>query len=140
MSEKITVLVKRVGQPPSIEEIGNDFHTMRDIVGGAIGMTLIEEIPRATITYNDTGLLDNLPPNITWGDGFIAGNIVIAGNQYGETVSLTEEQLNKAIDFIIQNDIKQYDTLGELLEDLFDQTLPGDKPNKPTGGKSGMEM
>lgn len=109
MSEKIKVLVKRVGEPPSIEEIGNDFRAMQNIVGGGIGMTQIQEIPRATITYNDTALLDNLPPNIAWGEGYIAGNIVIAGDLYGETISLTPEQIQQGLRFLAENNIIEFD-------------------------------
>lgn len=105
MSEKIKVLVKRAGEPAAVEEIDNDYRVIMDIIGGLPGMTSLPKVPGATITYNDTGLIDGLPPNIRWGNGHIAGNIVIAGDEYGETISLTPEQITQAGKFLSDNDI-----------------------------------
>lgn len=105
MSEKIKVLVKRAGEPAAIEEIDNDYRVIMNIIGGIPGMTGLPKVPGATITYNDAGLIDGLPPNIRWGNGHIAGNIIIAGDDYGETVSLTPEQITEALKFLSDNHI-----------------------------------
>lgn len=105
MNEKIKILVKYAGEPAAAMEIDNDYRIFMDIVGGLPGMTGLPKVPGATITYNDTGLIDGLTPNIRWGDGHIAGNIIIAGDNYGETVSLTPEQITQATQFLSDNDI-----------------------------------
>jgi hypothetical protein len=144
--ERISILVRRVGQEPAVETITNHLTAMQEIVGGNIEMPFNPDLPDLQIVCNEDGkFLADVKPNVHWGDlDVIFGDIFFVGtNKYGESVSITPEQIKQAKKFIAENDatdymgdprelagalvsVGAYNDRGELYNDLYDDKQPGD--------------
>jgi hypothetical protein len=104
--DSITVVVKRVGEPAKAETIKDDFRVLQEIVGGVFQMPSMPGMKNVNLVCNDVGKLENLPANIYWGDDdIICGNCLIIGHDdEGESISLTPEQIERALKYMNEND------------------------------------
>lgn len=69
------------------------------------------DLPKGTsIVINEEGKLENLPPNIYWGDSdVICGDFLIVGiDEEGDSISLTDEQIKQAAKFVEENDASNF--------------------------------
>lgn len=111
---KIKVLVRRVGQEPTVESIDNTLEAQQKIVGGYIEMPYNPELSKdLKIVINEEGkFADDPKPNVFWGDhDVIYGDILFVNvdENSGETISLTPEQIDEAKKWIINNDASGFD-------------------------------
>lgn len=158
MKDKIKILVKRVGQPPSIENIENDFRAMQNIVGGLIEIPYNPELPEGVdLVCNEEGKFSAEPqPNIYWGDSdIIFGDIFFVGARNGEHISITPKQIEQAIKFIEENDasdftgdpedlasveFQSFDNETDFFKALFGEMFDETNNIKPAFQKKDMEM
>lgn len=88
------VLMVELHKEPYEKEIGNDLHSMQDVVGGLIEAIDLDE--NTVLIDNEEGKLIQLEGNRRIGRDIIAGTFFICGsNEEGEFVSLTDEQVAK---------------------------------------------
>jgi hypothetical protein len=109
--ERISILVRRAGQEPTVETITNHFTAMQEIVGGNIEMPYNPDLRDLQIVCNEDGkFLEDVKPNVYWGGSdVIFGDIFFVGtNGDGESVSVTPEQIEQAKKFIAGNDAADY--------------------------------
>ncbi|MCI8308782.1 MAG: DUF3846 domain-containing protein [Clostridia bacterium] len=102
--DRIKVIIVEPNKKPYISEIDNTLEKLQEIVGGFIDILKIEN--GVDLIINDEGKINNLPPNRYLPNDFIAGTFIIAGgdNETGETISLSDDVLEKYIDyFSIEN-------------------------------------
>lgn len=121
--KKIQVVIKRLGEEAVIEEISKGLETLREIVGGRIEMTSHPDFPKGVnLVCNEEGKLEGLKPNIHWGTSdVINGNfLIMAHNASGNSISLTDKQVEFAKNFIAENEI-DLSTGSENYEDDFDE-------------------
>lgn len=97
MDIAIKIVVKNVGKQPETKIINYNLDEFHKIVGGCFDTVALPEAEgRIYLVCNDIGKLINLPVN--YYDGlmrdFIVGNVFfMAVDNEGETISLTEEQI-----------------------------------------------
>lgn len=88
------IVVKKVGQKPTVEEVSGSLEDFQQIVGGYIEIARYEG---TLLICNEEGRIYGLSPNITAGGEVIVGNIAFVGegegDDEGEFVSLTDEQI-----------------------------------------------
>lgn len=111
-NNKIRVLIKRVGQPASVEEIENTLDALQEIVGGDIEIPYNPDLPEGVqLVCNEEGkYADDPQPNIYWGDSdVIYGDMFfMSHNKKGEAISLTEQQIEQAKQFAEENDASDF--------------------------------
>lgn len=102
MTKEIQVVTKYPGLPAEIQTIENTLESLQKAVGGDIeyvgGL-----FPYPTGLYcNAVGKLDGLSPNIVLPNGdFVAGPvIVVSADEYGNEISLTDSQANRAVNLL----------------------------------------
>jgi len=92
----ITVIIKNPGVEPFVYEMQNGLDNLQKMVGGFIEapMVGVADVPYASLFCNEEGKLLGLEPNIRFYDDYIVGPVVVAGgDEEGETISLTPEQI-----------------------------------------------
>ena len=111
--ELITVVIKQPTQPPMIRQIENCLQSLQSAVDGYIESCSIP-VDGAVAYCNDEGLLDGLPENIDHPDyGLIVGTIIVTGvDEDGETISLTDKQVEEAIRVLSEMDVARDATNG----------------------------
>ena len=130
MKDPIKVLVRRVGQEPTVEVVENALGTWQKLVGGYIEMPYNPEFSEGLqIICDEEGKFKSDPkPNVYWGDmDVVFGDIVFVGiGDEGENVSLTPEQITEAKDWIAANDANGISAMGvdggslaEVIMDLY---------------------
>lgn len=114
--DKIKVLIKRVGEPPIVKYIENDLRAMQEIVGGMIELPPMPDMPGVSLCCNEEGKLENLPANIHWGDrDIICGDFfIVSHNDEGESISLTDKEIEQATKFILENDASGFE--GDVMD------------------------
>lgn len=91
--EKIRVLiVEPIGEPKE-EEIEHSLEKMQSIVGGLIEFVALEE--NVDLICNEEGKINNLPINRIVTNDVICGTFFITGHKNGDTISLTDKQIQK---------------------------------------------
>lgn len=111
-NDKIKVLVKRVGQPATVEVIENTLNAKQAIVGGYIEIPYNPEFSEGLdIVINEEGKYSDDPrPNVYWGDtDVIYGDIFFVGARDGEHISITPKQIEEATNFIAENDASDFE-------------------------------
>jgi len=92
--EKIKALLIKVGEEPKPFEVENHFRAMQNVVAGNIEFYQVDD--RINAILNEEGKLIGLEGNRLIGNDIICGDFLIVGDDgYGETISLTENQLKK---------------------------------------------
>jgi hypothetical protein len=111
--EKIKVVVKEVDKDPEIREVENDIHFLQSEVGGLIDITTLPGCENVDIIVNDNFINLNMPANFMMPecDNVIGGNAVFAGYdpETGDTVSLTDKQIEKVMSYLQENTVKRMD-------------------------------
>ena len=93
--EKIRCILVKVFEQPKVVEIENNLSTLQNYVGGLIDIVEIEE--DVDIIINDEGKLLGLSPNLVLYEfrDIIVGDFLVVGQKNGETISLSEEKIEK---------------------------------------------
>lgn len=93
--KKIRGIHVRVGEKPEVIEFENRYQELRKLVGGNIEFVPLDQ--NTVMFCNEEGKLIGLDGNRRFDNGdVIAGNFIIVGDDGGEeSVSLTEEQIDK---------------------------------------------
>ena len=91
--EKIRVLIVESAFDPYVKEIENTLQAKQKIVGGLLEFVDIED--NVDLICNEEGKLHNLEMNKIITNDVICGTFIIAGQENGNTVSLTEKQIKK---------------------------------------------
>lgn len=93
------VISKKAGEEPKVIDMENSLENLQKAVGGYIDMVHVTS--NVDIVLNDEGKLDGLPFNIYLiykGSvvDFVVGDILIVGanNSTGETIGLSDKQIN----------------------------------------------
>lgn len=105
------VVIKEPQKAPYITEINSDLETLQQQVGGRIDNVYDLVSEGINIWINDEGKLNGLIPNFYIYDGIdiVVGTAVFTGfNQEGESISLTEKQTDKVLQYL------KYRTLANL--------------------------
>ena len=92
---KIRCILVKVFEQPKVIEIENNLSTLQKYVGGLIDIVEIEE--DVDIIINDEGKLLGLSPNLVLYEfrDIIVGDFLVVGQKNGETISLSEEKIEK---------------------------------------------
>ena len=104
--DKITVLYKKVNEVPRILKIKNTLEEKQKLVGG-----LIEVVPykdSMLIICNEEGKIYNLKANVKFDNDYIAGNIIVVGDDYenADFKSLTNKEIKIAMRDLSKRSIK----------------------------------
>lgn len=95
--KKIRVIIKRAGEPCEVAEIENTLEEKQKIVGGYIEVVPYDE--NAIIICNEEGKLLGLKPNCMFDFDYIAGDFIVAGDDYenGDFKSLTKKDIKRIV-------------------------------------------
>lgn len=91
--EKIKILIVEPMRDPYIKEIANTLEEKQKIVGGLIQFVELED--SVDLIFNEEGKILNLEMNRIITNDIVCGNFFIAGQRNGESISLTEKQIQK---------------------------------------------
>ena len=110
-NKKIRVLIKKPKEEAYIAEIDDELETLNEIVGGIITCTTLPGRDDIDIYSNDEALNLNLEGNIWLASSIancICGTCFFVGHncRTGESVSLTDEQIEKCKEYIKTFQIK----------------------------------
>lgn len=97
--DELRILLKKVGQAPSIEVIKNTLEEKQRIVDGLIEVVPYKDV---LIICNEEGKILNQKPNILFDYDYIAGDCFFVGDDYenGDFKSLTKEQIIEIVDML----------------------------------------
>lgn len=89
------VLMVEPGKKPYVSEIGNDLKSLQKAVGGLIEVVYLEE--NVLIVCNEEGKCLGLEGNrrVDNGDIIAGAFLICGGNDEGDMISLTDEQIEK---------------------------------------------
>ncbi len=100
VKKPIRVVIKRPNEEPRVEIIEHSLDKFNELVEGTIDMVRMDGFD---LIINDEGLIHNMLPNIRWGEGYIAGPLVLVKcDEEGETVSLSEEEAARGLALLKQ--------------------------------------
>ena len=93
--EKIRCILVKVFEQPKVIEIEHNLSTLQKYVGGLIDIVELEN--DVDIIINDEGKLLGLSPNLVLYEfrDIIVGDFLVVGQKNGETISLSEEKIEK---------------------------------------------
>ena len=93
--EKLRCILVKMFEQPKVIEIEHNLSTLQHYVGGLIDIVEIEE--DVDIIINDDGKLLGLSPNLVLYEfrDIIVGDFLVVGQENGETISLSEEKIEK---------------------------------------------
>lgn len=104
--EIITVVMKLPDEKAEVRKIKNTYKELSEFCEGLIDIAPCP-IDGVDIIFNDEFLMNGMRPNIVTPEnyGVICGPIIFAGvdPQTGDTISLTEEQVKKVIQYCNDN-------------------------------------
>jgi uncharacterized protein (DUF736 family) len=90
-------VIYRVGQEPTVESIDDSLSGMQSIVGGYIETVYLDG--EIILVCNEEGKMTGLPANRSLrGDVIMGDCFITAANEEGDFVSLTDEQMKKAME------------------------------------------
>lgn len=113
-SNKIKVVLKEENQPARVTEISNNLSCFQGFVGGLIDMTSVPGMEgKVDVICNDEFLFNGSSPNVMMPecDHIMGGNLIFVGYnpEDGSSISLTDEQIEKVIDYIDKNQVQDMD-------------------------------
>lgn len=91
--DKIRVLIVEPNKEPKQFKIEHNLRKIQEIVGGRID--IIELDHNTDIIINDDGKINGLALNRVIPNDIIAGTFIVAGQHFGETISLSRKQIKK---------------------------------------------
>lgn len=107
--KKIRVVTKLPDEDAKEELMENGYFTISEFCKGLIDIAPLPTDESITIICNDEFLLNGMKPNIVTPEteGVICGPIVICGYdpETGDSISLTDEQVTKALDYCQRNNL-----------------------------------
>ena len=119
MNNKIRILIVEPNKEPKQVKIEHTLKNLQNTVGGLIEIVELEH--NVDLICNEEGKLLNLELNRKVGNDVITGTFIVAGQHYGETISLSRKQIKKYKKiFRLSNDKKYIDYLKE------NGTIPSD--------------
>lgn len=91
---QLRVLYKKVGMPPEIKVIEDTLEAKQELVNGLIEVVPYED---ALIICNEEGKLINMPANVVFDYDYIAGNMLLVGDDYKNSgfKSLEKDEIEK---------------------------------------------
>ena len=90
---KIRILIVEPNKEPRQAKIEHTLHDLQSIVGGLIEYVELEY--NVDLICNEEGKIDNLELNRSITNDIIAGTFIVAGQHYGDTISLSRKQIKK---------------------------------------------
>ncbi|MFR1524191.1 MAG: DUF3846 domain-containing protein [Bacilli bacterium] len=116
MAGKIRVILKEVDKPGVVTEIDDDIETLQELAGGPdrlIGMCSFPIGENIDIIYADNYLNDGSKANFLMPEmkHIMGGTCIIAGYdpEDGGTISLTDEQIEIASEYLEKNHVQKMD-------------------------------
>ena len=116
MAEKIRVILKEVDKPGVVTEIVDDIDTLQELAGGPdrmIGMCSFPVGENIDMIYADNYLNDGSKANFLMPEmkHIMGGTCIIAGYdpEDGGTISLTDEQIEIASEYLEKNHVQKMD-------------------------------
>lgn len=91
--KKIKILIIEPNKEPYVPKIKNTLEEKQKIVEGLVYFYDIE--CNVDLIWNEEGKVKKLPVNRIIEDAIIFGNIIIAGQCNGESISLSRKQIKK---------------------------------------------
>lgn len=91
--KKIKILIIEPNKEPYVAKIKNTLEEKQKIVEGLVYFYDIE--CNVDLIWNEEGKVKKLPVNRIIEDAIIFGNIIIAGQCNGESISLSRKQIKK---------------------------------------------
>lgn len=112
MEKKIKVLIKRVGEPPIVQEIKNNPKVIRKLLGTEPTYGWYSEMPVAWIAHIcPYGATEDLQPNVRVTHETIYGDfIAVSADDEGNNASLTSDEIRELMIFILCNEIMDDET------------------------------
>jgi len=116
MAGKIRVILKEVDKPGVVTEIDDDIETLQELAGGPdrlIGMCSFPIGENIDMIYADNYLNDGSKANFLMPEmkHIMGGTCIIAGYdpEDGGTISLTDEQIKIASEYLEKNHVQKMD-------------------------------
>lgn len=113
------IIVKKVGEEPNVIELESlDLEKMQSLVGGYIECLSVS--PTVDMWLNDEGKLHGLPTNMFLckenGEVLdtIQGDVFFASNSDGETVGLSDDEVEWVKDKLVRRSLITVDPLGKF--------------------------
>lgn len=111
----VRFVVKKVGMPPEVVAVKDEdkYDYIGKVIGDIYDTIDLPHDPSISISCDDCGLLKKLPVNIILPEReeFLAGDIVFSAydETTGETVDMTDKQIEKAVKYSLRNCCKGLD-------------------------------
>ena len=105
---KVKVITKLPNEKAKITEMPNDYESVIDFVGGLIDSTFLPTDEDIDVIVNDSSLTLGMEPNIVTPEfeGVFAGPLIFCTHDDdGNMVSLSDEQIEKAMKYIERNSV-----------------------------------
>ena len=91
------VVMVEPNKPAYVTEIGDDYQSLHDAVGGLIEPIYYLDDPRAVMVGNEEAKLIGLEGNRRFGDRIVAGTFFICGNGREDFCSLPDDLCEKYV-------------------------------------------
>lgn len=105
----IKVVIKEPNKEPEVKEIVNSYRNISNICHGLIDFTYLPTDESVDVILNDESLMNGMEPNVVVpeSENVWAGPLIFAGNdpETGETISLTDRQIEKVMKYIERNQV-----------------------------------
>lgn len=117
MSKNLKILVKRVGEDPTVETIEDTLKAKQDLVGGLIEVVTYNE--DILLICNEEGKLFNLSPNLLFDFDYIAGDCFFVGDDIDNCgyKDLTDKQIDELEEMIREREVHYIDLNSEKIKD-----------------------
>lgn len=112
--KKIKILVVEPKKEPYEKIIDNTLEEKQKIVGGLIEFVELEET--VDLICNDEGKINNLEMNRIITNDIICGTFIICGQKDGDSISLTDEEIEKYKKYF---NLKVHSVVIELLKEQY---------------------
>lgn len=112
--KKIKILVVEPKKEPYEKIIDNTLEEKQKIVGGLIEFVELEET--VDLICNDEGKMNNLEMNRIITNDIICGTFIICGQKDGDSISLTDEEIEKYKKYF---NLKFHSVVIELLKEQY---------------------
>ena len=102
------VVMVELNKPAYVTEIGNDYKSIHNAVGGLIEPIYYLDEPRAVMVGNEEAKLLGMEGNRRFNDGIVAGPFFICGDNGEEFCSLPDDLCEKYVQrFAVPESISQ---------------------------------
>ena len=110
------IVVKEPGKAPEVREVPKvNLEVMQEIVNGYVQYIPFPSLPHLDLFCNEEGKLEGLEPNILIADkngrivDFIVGTVFVCkSNKRGNSIGLTDEEVEKVMKGLERMDIHDY--------------------------------